>query len=278
MKADELKKEVFVGLDRSASISELIGGLKAMHDKNAVVFDSGKYIGVTSRRFLLKSKLDPSESKVYKVVKHVPVLKGDEDIKEVARLMFAADVHILPLIKDEKVVGVVDMGDVIRQLKNTEDGNKHVTDIMTPEPIVLYEDDRLGKAVQVMRENGVDRLPIVDDNGKLMSIITFTDLVEKYILKHGNSDSGEREGVSGKSGNSSKAFDGQKTDMIGMPVKAFESQVIVTASKLDVVDTIIDKMDKYDISSVVLVEDDKPIGIVTTRDLLKLFLKDEISY
>ncbi len=279
MKAVELKKEVFVGLDRSASISELIGGLKAMHDKNAVVFDSGKYIGVTSRKFLLKTKLDPSESKVYKVVKHVPVLLGDEDIKEISRLMFAADVYILPLIKDDKVKGVVDMRDIIRQLKNTEDKNKQVRDIMTPEPIVLHEDDRLGKAVQVMRENGVDRLPIVDDSGKLMSIITFTDLVEKYILRQqGKTEGGEREGVSGKSKNDSKAFDGEKTDMIGMPVSAFESSVIVTASKLDVVDTIIDKMSKYDISSIILVENDRPVGIVTARDLLKLFLKDEVTY
>ena len=48
--------------------------------------------------------------------------------------------------------------------------------------------------------------------------------------------------------------------------------------KSESVSKLIDKMNEYDISSLVIVKDKKPIGIITLRDLLKLFMKDRLTF
>jgi len=280
MNALDLKKKVFVGLDRSATISELIGGLKAMHQKNAVIFDAGKYIGVTSRRYLLKTKLNVHQSKVYHVIKHVPVLTGSEDIKEVARLLFTADVHILPIMKDKRIVGIVDAHDVVNEIKKIKSlKNQKIKEIMIPKPISINEKDRFGKAIEIMREKGIDRLPVVDKKGEITGIFTFTDLIEKYLLQYqGKSEHRGRGGMTKKGKATIRSYKAESTDMVGIAIKEFTTKNILTGKVNDSVEKIIKLMDRCQSSSMILAENNKPVGIITHKDLLKLFLKGNVTY
>jgi len=50
-------------------------------------------------------------------------------------------------------------------------------DLMTSELITVSPDAKLGEAGRMMLENGISSLPVVDDSGKLVGIITKSDLV-----------------------------------------------------------------------------------------------------
>ena len=51
-----------------------------------------------------------------------------------------------------------------------------VTDVMTRDPITIDPEAPIGTALAVMREQRVRHLPVVDDQGQLMGIITDRDL------------------------------------------------------------------------------------------------------
>jgi CBS domain-containing protein len=52
-----------------------------------------------------------------------------------------------------------------------------VADLMTAEPIVARVDSPLGRAVLVMDETGVNRLPVVDADGRPVGILTRDDVI-----------------------------------------------------------------------------------------------------
>ena len=59
MLAKELIKEDYVKIDKDKPISELIGLLRLTNQKAALVFDKKKFIGVSTKDLLLKTRLNP---------------------------------------------------------------------------------------------------------------------------------------------------------------------------------------------------------------------------
>ncbi|MDP5337028.1 MAG: CBS domain-containing protein [Nodularia sp. (in: cyanobacteria)] len=54
---------------------------------------------------------------------------------------------------------------------------KTVTDVMTRDPIVLRTETPLKEAIQILAEKRISGIPVVDDVGKLVGIISETDLM-----------------------------------------------------------------------------------------------------
>ena len=54
---------------------------------------------------------------------------------------------------------------------------KTVSDVMTCDPIVVGKETPLQEAIQIMAENRISGLPVVDNAGKLVGIISETDLM-----------------------------------------------------------------------------------------------------
>ncbi|MGV2831227.1 CBS domain-containing protein [Myxosarcina sp. GI1(2024)] len=55
--------------------------------------------------------------------------------------------------------------------------NKTVADVMTSDPIVVKPQTSLQEAIQILAEKKVTGLPVVDDRGKLVGIISESDLM-----------------------------------------------------------------------------------------------------
>jgi len=54
---------------------------------------------------------------------------------------------------------------------------KTVADVMTRDPIVVRPETLLNEAIQILAERRISGLPVVDDTGKLLGIISETDLM-----------------------------------------------------------------------------------------------------
>jgi len=97
-----------------------------------------------------------------------------------ARMMHDSHVGALIVIDDEKrPIGIVTDRDLtLHVLTNGLDPEKTtVGDCMSAPPIVLPRSADLSLASTLMRRHGVRRLPIVDDDGKLVGVITADDMV-----------------------------------------------------------------------------------------------------
>ena len=276
---DELIKKRYLAVDKSDSVSRLIGQLRLHDAKAALVFDRKRFLGVADTHLLVRTKLDPARMRVGKIVKRVPTLHGEESIEETARLLFTAEVRCLPVIENGMVTGVVRSMDLIKELQKTDDATRALSEIMTLKPITVEEDDVVGTAISIMRENHISRVPIVDENGNLVNIAALTDLLMEFILFQQSKTERRGRGTLTQFGpRTIRAFRQDKTDYNRFPIKNISTSFMITAAPGDSLGRTINKMERFDISSIVVVEGKKPVGIVTTRDMLKLFLKNQITY
>jgi acetoin utilization protein AcuB len=107
-------------------------------------------------------------------------------LPEVQRIMLEHKIRRLPVLKGDKLVGIVTLGD-IREAKPSDATTLSIyelnylldqltaKDFMTPDPITIAPDATIAEAAQLMVEHKVGGLPVIDD-GKLIGIITETDL------------------------------------------------------------------------------------------------------
>lgn len=81
-----------------------------------------------------------------------------------------------------KPVGIITDRDIVIELiaKDAPMESCTARDIMTLELVTAKESDDVGDVFQSMRQHGVRRIPVVDDRGALVGIVSADDLVD-YI-------------------------------------------------------------------------------------------------
>ena len=57
-----------------------------------------------------------------------------------------------------------------------------VEKIMTPDPITVHPDQTVGEAARIMLENRISGLPVTDEEGCLVGIITESDIFSMVVL------------------------------------------------------------------------------------------------
>jgi CBS domain-containing protein len=116
--------------------------------------------------------------------REVVYAQRNESTLEAARLMrqhHVGDVVVVDERDGVKVpVGIITDRDLVVEITAPELDPNAITvgDIMTPELAVVKEDAGLYESIQYMRAVGVRRLPVVNESGGLVGILTLDDLLE----------------------------------------------------------------------------------------------------
>jgi len=129
-------------------------------------------------------------------------ISPDQTIPDAHEIMTKHGVRRLPVIKNGKLVGVVSKEDILRASpsKATTFSMGEITylisktkigQIMTKNPVVISSGALLEEAAILMRDNHVSFLPVVDD-GKLVGIITESDIFDSFIELLGFRERGTR--------------------------------------------------------------------------------------
>jgi CBS domain-containing protein len=116
--------------------------------------------------------------------REVIVIQRDETIQEAAKLM--RQFHVGAIIVIDKPnggtvpVGVITDRDLVVEVMATELDETVITvgDILTPELFVVTENTAIDEAIELMRKKTVRRLPVVDDSGELIGILTLDDALQ----------------------------------------------------------------------------------------------------
>jgi IMP dehydrogenase len=114
----------------------------------------------------------------------------ETSVAEVERLMAEHGIGGVPVVEEGRIVGIVSRRDV-RAIASRR-GSESVRAIMTREPITAREDISMEQALETMYTNKVERLPVVDDRGHLIGIITMQDVLEKRQYPNATRDSQKR--------------------------------------------------------------------------------------
>ena len=71
-------------------------------------------------------------------------------------------------------------GQIVAQLAEGS-GHQRVVDVMSDSVITARASDSLVSAASTMLDEGVHRLPVLDDEGRLVGILSTTDILEAFV-------------------------------------------------------------------------------------------------
>ena len=108
----------------------------------------------------------------------------DAPASEAAKIMKNEDVGVVPVVENNesrRLVGVVTDRDLaVRLVAEGRDGQSRVRDVMSSGRLHTRKpDDDLDAAMDTMAEEQVRRIPIVDERGALVGIVSQADVVRK---------------------------------------------------------------------------------------------------
>ena len=109
-------------------------------------------------------------------------IEPDMELREAARMLISQKIRRLPVVEDGHLVGLLSVADVISglaQLKNREE----IKDKYTSKTFALWEETPLPVVGRVMEISGVDAIPILDAENKLLGIISERDLIRNSSIE-----------------------------------------------------------------------------------------------
>jgi CBS domain-containing protein len=104
---------------------------------------------------------------------------GDASANDAARLMWERDIGVVPVVDEGgKLIGIVTDRDIAMAayLRGLNLWDISVGSLMTGEVISAHSDDSIQDVSNLMSRRQVRRVPIVDDQGVLVGIVSLNDL------------------------------------------------------------------------------------------------------
>ena len=159
------------------------------------------------------------------------------------------------ILQNQKLVGIITEKDISKYIYSTFTEKRLseilIKEIMTKELLTVNIDSSIDKSIKTMLDNNISSVIVTDNEGFYKGIITKTDIVEYF------------------------AYDVKNK----YTIKDSMSKKVYTVFPDENIHMIILLMNTYKITRIVVIEHNKPIGIVTSRDLLPLsgILLEKIS-
>jgi CBS domain-containing protein len=110
-------------------------------------------------------------------------VSSDATVVEAARVMRDDDVGLVPVVDGDRLVGTVTDRDIaIRVVAEERDpSSTTVREIASTDLVTIDPEQELGEALRLMAQHQVRRLPVVEEDGRLVGIVAQAD-----VARHGD--------------------------------------------------------------------------------------------
>jgi acetoin utilization protein AcuB len=256
----------FLEFQDDITLSGMIGKLKQFEKRSGLVFRNKKYLGLVGKKKLLRSNIDSTEMKIDKLVEKTPILNENADVIETAYLMFQSNTDFLPVEKDKKIIGVL-TGVDLAALACTipELSGLKVSDTKLEKPSSVHRDECISSAISIMYQEQLDNVPVFDE-GKLYGILSYRDLLRKYLNWSPKRD------VSGKFNSVVKTKIARVDNFAfgDLSVESFSTNDnLIKVQKNDKLNQAVELMKEKRISDVLVMQGDEYVGVLTVKNVLR---------
>lgn len=105
-----------------------------------------------------------------------------QELSDVHRAMTDGGFHHVPVVRGDKLVGIVSSTDLLRvSYEYGPDAHVTIEQLMKADPITLREDHQVRDAVEAFTSGVFHSLPVVDDEDTLVGLVTTTDVLRHVI-------------------------------------------------------------------------------------------------
>jgi CBS domain-containing protein len=265
MQIKNLMSEDLITVDKDQNLSDALKLLRKNNVSRLPVVNNKELVGIISERDIA-AKLGSSKyesmpaSRLHissVMVKDVCTVPETMQLGEVAKIMLEKGIGSVPVMCEDKMVGIVSKADFVTLAVGIAFDKITVKEIMTKDLVVVSPTDRLIHARRQMMEANVGRVPVIDD-GKLVGVVTSKDLMRAFIdfRKH----------VPEKY---------QKSQIKEVLVESIMSTNPTVISKDATISEVANIMMETGYNGLPVVEDGKVVGIITQTDILRLIEKLE---
>jgi CBS domain-containing protein len=252
----EIPTQDYFEVDIDGRLGDVRSIFEEHNPKAIIVIEDDEYAGVVTQKRLLGSHME-EDTKVSAITKPAPRVDRYDDVRDVARMLVEGGTKAAPVFEGEKLVGIVTEDAILEAVLENLDALS-VGDIYTQEVVTVTEDDDIGTVLNRLREQGVSRLPVVNENGYLTGIVTTYDVVDFVTRDMQRATRGDR------SGDNERMLDLPAYDIMTSPVET----TTPGASMRDAVEVMLEN----DYAGLVVTpeEDDRLVaGVVTKTDVLR---------
>ncbi|MDQ0563548.1 CBS domain-containing protein [Rhizobium mesoamericanum] len=145
-----------------------------------------------------------------------------------------------------------------------------VESAMTPSPITVCSSSTIFEAADIMLANRISGLPVVDDKGVLVGIITEGDFLRRHELDTNQRRSWLQSWLAspGKIADEYVRAHGRRVEEV------MNTQVVAVGLKAPLSDAV-RLMERHDIKRLPVISDGRLVGIISRSDLLRALMKIE---
>jgi CBS domain-containing protein len=259
-----LKTDGIVKVAPSDTLSFALNKLGSAHDAAFVFSHDGKYMGVINPYYCVIKTSSPANAKVEHALYHAPRIKMKFPISKVAQLMIESKIHHLPVFDDkEEFVGIVTARGLLKALENLDIFTSTIAQLINRKKLHLitaFEDDSLALALQKFKQYKVSKLVVVNKEMRLKGILSYYDLIS-YLASPKKREKQDRAG--------------DKVGLQSKSVRHFLKTYVLTLNSNDYLRDALHLILEKKIGSVVIVDaNTKPVNIITTKDLLSIFVRE----
>ena len=114
------------------------------------------------------------------VVRKVVTIRPEASAKDAVDLMEDQSTSCLVMINGDKIEGIVTSRDVIQRVVawGHDPMEVAVKEIASNPVVTLKPESLLGEAIKIMLNRRIKKIPLIDDEGRLLGLVSLSDVVE----------------------------------------------------------------------------------------------------
>ncbi len=177
---DIMTKKVWT-LSPKEPIKKAINLMDKYGIKEIPILDSKNFVGMITYYDILDFvRLNPNE-KISSLMIKPPTVEPNTSIEDTISLMMESGVEAVPVLKDNKLVGLISDYDILKTFSGSPKfkGLK-IREFMQESKNLLKESNTISQARRIMRFNKIQKVPIVDDKGLLIGVVKSIDILKTF--------------------------------------------------------------------------------------------------
>lgn len=245
-----------ITLPLDASLSQALGVMRTKAIHEVPVLNGKRLVGMVTFETIARRSNLPLSTKVEHLLVLPPMVTVTTPFPEVAEQLLAAGLRAAPVVgRGGELLGIISRTDLIRALPKFPEISSHpIEEVASPIGPLVLETDSVGSLFGQVRLLEEHSLPVIDRKGRLLGAVGVADLGRVLWRPSTGGKMDSRKG-----GN---PMDVEVTTIMHTPALTVDPATSAGA--------VAQMMTKAKASSVFVLENGRPVGVVSQGDLLSL--------